>query len=909
MNHHLYSIGLFTRTTHALALLAFLSSLGVNHPLSASTPGTAFTYQGRLNYRGTPANGSFDLQFGLYDDPTGGAQWYQVITNTGVVVNNGLFTTLVDFGADPFDGTARWLAIAVATNSSGAFVPLTPRQPLTPAPYALYAANAGLAVQTTTALGVASNAVTVAGILNSNVTAAKIAGGQVVKSLNQLKDDVLLGAGTNITMAIYSNMIVVSSPTWSLTGNADTSPGTHFLGTIDSRPLDLRVNNARALRLEPTVGAPNVIGGAEDNVASDGVTGATISGGQGNHVTAQYATVGGGIVNYATASTATVGGGSSNQATDDSATVSGGSANAAQGRGAAVGGGSDNTIQINATNATIAGGWANTIEEASWYGTIAGGERNLIRWGSPHGVIGGGSSNKIEWNSISAVVAGGELNRIDTGSFYSAIGGGQSNNIRSYSQYGTIAGGEANVLWGSYSAIGGGQSNNVADLAQHATIAGGFGNFIDMFAGYSAIGGGRDNSIADNGWEATIAGGEINKIGRNSRYSAVGGGLDNNILSNSWYATIAGGVGNEIGADADYSVVGGGRTNIVHGQHATVGGGRQNVVSTDYATVGGGRDNQATGPGSVVGGGGFDGLNPVGNTASGAGSTIAGGGNNTASGAFGCIGGGFGNQAGHEAAVVGGGHYNEATNQFATVPGGRENTAGGRYSFAAGRRAKALHEGAFVWADSTDADFNSTANNQFLLRASGGVGIRTNAPQAQLDVVQPSGGALAFRAYNAGSGNYAHIGGNWYGVYGHGSTYDFYAASGPGGYGSASSGRWKTNVQPIAEPLAKVAQLRGVSFDWDAAHGGRHDVGMIAEEVGEVLPEIVAYETNGVDALGMDYSRLTPLLVEAIKAVQRQADARQRQFERKLQEQQNRIAGLEQRLNEMRLLLKANPPE
>jgi hypothetical protein len=53
---------------------------------------------------------------------------------------------------------------------------------------------------------------------------------------------------------------------------------------------------------------------------------------------------------------------------------------------------------------------------------------------------------------------------------------------------------------------------------------------------------------------------------------------------------------------------------------------------------------------------------------------------------------------------------------------------------AAGRRAKANHDGAFVWADNTDADFASTAANQFLIRAAGGVGIGTTAPGQMLTV-------------------------------------------------------------------------------------------------------------------------------------------------------------------------------
>ncbi len=55
-------------------------------------------------------------------------------------------------------------------------------------------------------------------------------------------------------------------------------------------------------------------------------------------------------------------------------------------------------------------------------------------------------------------------------------------------------------------------------------------------------------------------------------------------------------------------------------------------------------------------------------------------------------------------------------------------------TFAAGYRATANHQGAFVRADSTDADFVLTTNNQFLIRAAGGVGIATNNPQSALHV-------------------------------------------------------------------------------------------------------------------------------------------------------------------------------
>jgi endosialidase-like protein len=100
------------------------------------------------------------------------------------------------------------------------------------------------------------------------------------------------------------------------------------------------------------------------------------------------------------------------------------------------------------------------------------------------------------------------------------------------------------------------------------------------------------------------------------------------------------------------------------------------------------------------------------------------------------------------------------------------------------------------------------------------------------------------------------------------SGYDFFAAGAGTDYGSSSSIRWKSDIRNIDQPLEKIARLRGVYFDWDKDHGGHHDVGMIAEEVGKVLPEIVSYEDNGIDAIGMDYSKLTPLLVEAVNALQ-----------------------------------------
>jgi len=95
------------------------------------------------------------------------------------------------------------------------------------------------------------------------------------------------------------------------------------------------------------------------------------------------------------------------------------------------------------------------------------------------------------------------------------------------------------------------------------------------------------------------------------------------------------------------------------------------------------------------------------------------------------------------------------------------------------------------------------------------------------------------------------------------------------GWTTYSSLRWKTNIQTLHGALAKVEQLRGVSYDLKGSN--KHELGVVAEEVGAVVPEVVTWEENGKDARGVDYSRLTVLLIEATK--EQQALIREQQQE------------------------------
>src|SRR5439155_14161746 len=109
--------------------------------LAASGQGTAFTYQGRLADTGASANGTYDLRFNLYDALTGGSLIAGPVTNTAVPVSNGLFTVKIDFGA-AFPGASRFLEIGARSNTVAVnFTAMTPRQELTPTPYAITSQN------------------------------------------------------------------------------------------------------------------------------------------------------------------------------------------------------------------------------------------------------------------------------------------------------------------------------------------------------------------------------------------------------------------------------------------------------------------------------------------------------------------------------------------------------------------------------------------------------------------------------------------------------------------------------------------------------------------------------------------------------------------------------------------------
>ncbi len=247
------------RPQNLMAALGLAAFSILNQPFSTTfAQGMAFTYQGQLQSNGGVASGTYNLQFSLFTTNIGGTAVAGPVTNTGVLVTNGLFTVQINFGSFAFTGETNWLQIGVETNLTSTFMILTPRQQLTPTPFAIYAEN-------------------------STVLAGGAAEGE--------------GAGNNI----------------SGNGADDSFIGGGMANNIQFNSLDSFIGGGDGNTNLSNAGF-SVIAGGQDNQTASGWS--VIGGGRGNVITSgtQYSTIGGGFVNTNSGSYATVPGGNENYA-------------------------------------------------------------------------------------------------------------------------------------------------------------------------------------------------------------------------------------------------------------------------------------------------------------------------------------------------------------------------------------------------------------------------------------------------------------------------------------------------------------------------------------------------------------------------------------------------------------------
>lgn len=116
--------------------------------------------------------------------------------------------------------------------------------------------------------------------------------------------------------------------------------------------------------------------------------------------------------------------------------------------------------------------------------------------------------------------------------------------------------------------------------------------------------------------------------------------------------------------------------------------------------------------------------------------------------------------------------------------------------------------------------------------------------------------------------------------------------------------RYKKEIHPIDGSLEKVLDLRGVTYEWDRnkVHGagfkeGRQ-IGLIAQEVEKVLPELVHTDSNGYKSLS--YDKLGPVLIEAVKEQQKEIEEKDEHFAAALKEKDAQIERLQEALEKQK---------
>ncbi len=224
-------------------------------------------------------------------------------------------------------------------------------------------------------------------------------------------------------------------------------------------------------------------------------------------------------------------------------------------------------------------------------------------------------------------------------------------------------------------------------------LIGGRSNVVNAASTNSAILAGRENVIEGRAHESSIAGGVDNVIRPDQRSAFIGGGARNEIQQDNQHAVIAGGRDNRIGTNTVISlVVGGGENrsgNNVDGG-LMVGGFRNDILGSRNP------DRRQIAPVLI---------------------------------------GGSDNEVGYESSwtvILGGDNNRIGTNCLnAVIAGGTNNVVadGCGFSFAAGRRCRVNHVGAFVWADSQNASYASAGVDTFNIRAAGGVHLNTDTSQ------------------------------------------------------------------------------------------------------------------------------------------------------------------------------------
>lgn len=479
------------RLVWTMMAACWLAGTAVAAPL-----GPAFTYQGELRTAGAPANGAHDFEFRLYDSASGALQIGATVARPGISVSDGLFATTLDFGPAQFAGDAQWLEIRVRPAGSGSYQTLSPRTPLTAAPYAWSAAVA--LANSVNGLSVVDGSIGSADVDSSQVqrrVAASCVAGQSIRSIDASggvvceTDDSGNGVTAITAGGGLSGGTITTTGTIAIASNGVTGgmlqDGAVGVADINTAQVQARVSGVCAAGQYMR----SVDAGGSVVCGTPAFSGWGLGGNGGTTASNFLGTTDAQPLVLAVRSTPTLTLTPSsilfNGQPATSNIVAGSLANnAINVRGATVIGGglplgdSDPDVPFEGPNqvsdhfGTVVGGYDNTAGDGSGAATTA-----------MYAFIGGGRGNSA--SATSAVVLGGQLNNATEGGAVVLAG---FSNLASGANAATV-GGAFNTASGDAASVGGGRENTASGFRSH--VSGGTENTASGLG--ASVGNGGDN--------------------------------------------------------------------------------------------------------------------------------------------------------------------------------------------------------------------------------------------------------------------------------------------------------------------------------------------------------------------------------------------------------------------------------